>query len=108
MTKNTNNNDYTKSNNAKDPKVAIFTNFYGRKKLTNEWENTMFRECQIKGYEIVAEFRYNKKICISKLYENIKKEYDKHKFKKIIVIDFREICLNALKLIYHLLKCLKI
>lgn len=99
MTKNTNNNDYTKSNNAKDTKVAIFTNFYGRKKLTNEWENTMFRECQIKGYEIVAEFRYNKKICISKLYENIKKEYDKHKFKKIIVIDFREICLNALKLI---------
>lgn len=99
MTKNINNNDYTKSSNAIDTKVAIFTNSYGRKKLTNEWETTMNRECQIKGYEIVAEFRYNKQICISKLYEDIKKEYDKYNFHKIVVIDFREICLNALKLI---------
>lgn len=99
MTKNINNNDITKSRNAKDTKVAIFMNSYGRRKLTNEHKEILYNHCKIHNYEIVSTFSYKQKVSITELYEEITKKAKELNFTKIVVQDFREICLNALKLI---------
>lgn len=88
--------------NKKEENVVIFINTYNkerRKKLTTMWEDSLYNECKRKKYKIVTELRYDRKISITELYEDIKQAYKIQHFSKILVFDFREICLNALKLI---------
>lgn len=99
MTKKFNNNDITKSKNAKKEKVAVFMNRYGKKRLGNEWKKMLYNHCEINNYEIVSTFSYSGKVKVTELYDTIIKEAKKYNFHKIVVFDFREICLNALKLI---------
>lgn len=99
MTNNINNNDIAKSRNAKDTKVAVFMNSYGKKKIANECKKELYTYCKINNYKIVSTFSYKGKVSITELYDKITKKAKKYNFQKVIVFDFREICLNALKLI---------
>lgn len=99
MINNINNNDITESRNAKDTKVAVFMNSYGKKKIANECKKELYTYCKINNYKIVSTFSYKKKVSITELYDEITKKAKKYNFQKVIVFDFREICLNALKLI---------
>lgn len=90
---------YINLDNNKQERVAIFMNSYGVKRFTNECENITYNHCKIKDYEIVAEFKHKKKVTITEIYDEVIKAYKEYDFNKIVVFDFRELCLNALKLI---------